>query len=195
MPAHFASVQKKTSIPIPNIIDWNDDASNTIGSEYIIMGHADGTPLYQKWHDMAGDQRARCIGALYEKLGEMAKLQFPAYGSIYFSNNTAANSLIQLPDSAFSIGPNCGTRYWDYNEPRYYEIAGPNRGPCMSNPFCLLTYKVAHTGQGLLFTHTVTGWSTLASREFHSKMISKSSQYTTVPLKSTSNSSNMLVLW
>lgn len=102
------------------------------------MEHADGTPLYQKWHNMAGDQRARCIGALYEKLGEMAKLEFPAYGNIYFSNNTAAGSLIQLPDSAFSIGPNCGARYWDYVESRYYQRKGPNRGPCTSKPFCTL---------------------------------------------------------
>lgn len=113
------------------------------------MEHEDGTPLYQKWPDMAGDQRTRCIGALYEKLAEMEKLEFPAYGSIYFSNNTAADSMTQLPDSNFSIGPNCATRYWDYNEPRYYERAGPNRGPCTSKPFFTLRHGVNsshHTG-------------------------------------------------
>ncbi|KAI2794253.1 hypothetical protein POX_a00845 [Penicillium oxalicum] len=35
-------LQQKTSIPIPKILDWSDDAVNSIGSEYIIMDHAAG---------------------------------------------------------------------------------------------------------------------------------------------------------
>jgi aminoglycoside phosphotransferase (APT) family kinase protein len=35
-------LQAKTSIPIPKILDRSNDATNTIGSEYIIMDHAPG---------------------------------------------------------------------------------------------------------------------------------------------------------
>ncbi|KAJ5826908.1 hypothetical protein N7447_003671 [Penicillium robsamsonii] len=36
---------RNTSIPIPEILDWSDDAVNIVGSEYIIMEHAAGIPL------------------------------------------------------------------------------------------------------------------------------------------------------
>jgi hypothetical protein len=38
-------VQAKTSIPIPKILDWSDDAANSIGSEYIVIDHAAGIQL------------------------------------------------------------------------------------------------------------------------------------------------------
>jgi hypothetical protein len=38
-----------TSIPIPEILDWSDGASNAIGSEYIVMEYAGGVPLHQRW--------------------------------------------------------------------------------------------------------------------------------------------------
>lgn len=61
-------VQINTSIPIPEILDWSDDASNTIGSEYIIMEYAGGVPLHQRWPTMAGDQQIRCINNIYQTL-------------------------------------------------------------------------------------------------------------------------------
>jgi hypothetical protein len=79
-------VQTNTNIPIPEILDWSDDASNAIGSEYIIMEHAAGVPLHQKWPTMANDQQVRCINAIYQMLKEMVDITFPAYGSLYFTD-------------------------------------------------------------------------------------------------------------
>lgn len=75
-------VQRNTSIPIPEILDWSDDAVNIVGSEYIIMEHAAGIPLQQKWPYMSGDQKVACIDAIYKKLREMVDLNFSAYGSL-----------------------------------------------------------------------------------------------------------------
>lgn len=58
-------VQTKTSIPIPKVLDWSDDASNTIGSEYIIMEHAPGVCLSLKWPDMTEIQRAMVMKPIY----------------------------------------------------------------------------------------------------------------------------------
>ncbi|EDN03226.1 predicted protein [Histoplasma mississippiense (nom. inval.)] len=41
-------VQAKTSIPIPPILDWSNDSTNSIGSEYIIMEHAAGVQLHKQ---------------------------------------------------------------------------------------------------------------------------------------------------
>jgi hypothetical protein len=124
------AVQRNTSIPIPNILDWSDDAVNIVGSEYIIMEHAAGIPLQQKWPYMSGDQKVTCIDAIYKKLREMVDLNFSAYGSIYFST-TPLGSSSRLPlDDDFCLGPHCGTRYWACGEPRYYQHTTPNQGPC-----------------------------------------------------------------
>lgn len=125
-------MQWKTSIPIPKILEWSDDAANSIGSEYIIMDHAAGIPLHQKWPYMSGDQKVRCIDAIYKKLREVADINFPAYGSLYLSTAPLAPASRLPLDRGFCVGPHCGTRYWSCGDHRYYQHAVPNHGPCES---------------------------------------------------------------
>jgi hypothetical protein len=40
-------VRSQTKLPIPTVLEWNDDPSNVVGSEYIIMEHAKGVQLHQ----------------------------------------------------------------------------------------------------------------------------------------------------
>ena len=135
-------VQSNTSIPIPEILDWSDDASNSVGSEYIIMEHAAGVQLQQKWPYMPGDQKVRCIDAIYKKLKEMADIDFPAYGSLYLST-TSLGFFSGLPlNGEFCLGPHCGTRYRDCGEHRYYQHTLPNQGPCET----LLTHSPEDDG-------------------------------------------------
>ncbi|KAL4792568.1 kinase-like domain-containing protein [Aspergillus venezuelensis] len=128
-------LQAKTNIPIPKVLDYNHDASgtNTVGSEYIIMEHATGVPLYEKWHEMAGDQNVRCIDAIYRTIKEIVNLEFPAFGSIYF-DDTLDSASKQLLGDGFCVGPHCGTRYWDTDagERRYYHYVDENHGPWLS---------------------------------------------------------------
>lgn len=83
---------------------------------------------------MAGDQRVRCINAIYRTFKEVVDLQFPNFGSLYLASSSAATPDIkQQPlDEEFCIGPYCGTRYWDcgVGESRNYHGIVPNRGPC-----------------------------------------------------------------
>lgn len=126
------SVQTNTSVPIPKILDWSDDPSNAIGSEYIIMEHAAGTQLHQKWPTMAISQQIRCIDAIYRKLKEIVDIKFPAYGSVYFADSSLDSTCKRPLDQNFSVGPHCSARYWDCNfgESRYYHNTKPNQGPC-----------------------------------------------------------------
>jgi hypothetical protein len=104
-------VQANTGIPIPQILDWNDDASGAIGSEYIIMEHASGIPLHEKWPTMDVSKQIRCIEVICQKLKEIVDLTFPAYGSLYFAK-TVNLPTSKLPLSQeFCIGPHCGAMY------------------------------------------------------------------------------------
>ncbi|KAH7348627.1 kinase-like domain-containing protein [Rhexocercosporidium sp. MPI-PUGE-AT-0058] len=124
-------LQTNTSIPIPKILDWSNDASNSIGSEYIIMEHAAGVQLHQRWPTMAGDQQVRCINAIYQKVKEMVDIKFPAYGSLYFVDAPLDSGSKQTLNKRFCIGPHCGAIYWNCNvgESRYYHNTKPNQGP------------------------------------------------------------------
>ena len=65
-------------------------------------------------------------------MAEMAKLPFPAYGSLYFADvSIHPKTKVEFVEG-FCIGPYCSTQFWDYNatEPRYNEERLPNRGPC-----------------------------------------------------------------
>ncbi len=128
----FVLVQSNTTVPIPTILDWSDNSSNAIGSEYIIMEHAVGVQLHQKWPMMSGEQQIVCIRAISTYIQQIAAIKFPAYGSLYLAD-IPIDSASKVPlGQGFCIGPHCGTRYWDCSigEPRYYNSMKPNRGPC-----------------------------------------------------------------
>ena len=63
---------------------------------------------------------------------QIAAIDFPAYGSLYFANAPLRSTSALPLKQDFCIGPHCGTRYWDCNvgEVRYYNLTKPNRGPC-----------------------------------------------------------------
>ncbi|KAE8320056.1 kinase-like domain-containing protein [Aspergillus transmontanensis] len=127
-------LQTKTRVPIPEILDWSDNATddcNLVGSEYIIMEHADGVQLHQKWQSLAGDQKIRCIQGICENLKEVADLEFPSFGSLYYVNGPPDLDNRRPLGGNFCIGPHCGPRYWDCNvgEQRYYDIVRLNHGP------------------------------------------------------------------
>lgn len=120
-----------TKIPMPKVLDWSDDATS-IGTEYIIMEHAPGVQLHAKWPSMSPHQHMLCVKNVALIMTEMARLPFPAYGSLYFADAPIDPNMKINFVNGFCIGPHCGTQYWDCNvgEARFYEERPPNRGPC-----------------------------------------------------------------
>jgi len=96
------------------------------------MEHVPGVQLHDKWPAMNPHQHMLCVKHVTLMMTEMAKLPFPAYGSLYFADvELDSKSKIELANG-FCLGPHCGAQYWDCNagEPRYYDERPPNRGPC-----------------------------------------------------------------
>ncbi|KAJ8068370.1 hypothetical protein OCU04_003932 [Sclerotinia nivalis] len=111
--ATITYVKAHTTIPVPHILDWSDDSRNPIGSEYIIMKHVEGVQLQERWSAMSGSQYTKCVQAVCMTMQQLAALEFPAYGSIYFEN-APFDSKLKVPLSeGFCIGPHCSTTYWD----------------------------------------------------------------------------------
>lgn len=97
------------------------------------MEHVPGVQLHEIWPRMSPHQHMLCVKKVAFIVTEMAKIPFPAYGSLYFADAPIdAKSKIELAEG-FCIGPHCGTQYWDCTagEARFYKERPPNRGPCM----------------------------------------------------------------
>ncbi|KAJ5223489.1 hypothetical protein N7468_008031 [Penicillium chermesinum] len=129
--ATMTYLRTKISLPIPKVLDWSDDPSNPVGAEYIIEEHAVGTQLPQAWPTMNSEQHMLCTKALSLALKEMASLDFPAYGSLYFSNVPIDASLKAPIEQGFCIGPHCSPIFWNRNpgEAELYGAPSPNCGP------------------------------------------------------------------
>lgn len=129
-------MQSKTTIPIPKVLDWSDDPSNPIRSEYIIMEHAPGVQLHKVWPTMTGPQQILCIKSICLNIKQMIELQCQGYGSLYFAETPLLDDSTRLESTPqFCIGPHSGRRYWDctVGEKRFDTFAQPNRGPCECN--------------------------------------------------------------
>ncbi|GKZ78096.1 hypothetical protein AnigIFM56816_001480 [Aspergillus niger] len=131
--ATMAYLRSKFSLPIPKVLDWSDDPANAIGTEYIIQEHVEGVNLHQTWPNMNSEQHMLCTKALSMVIKQMASLDFPAYGSLYFSN-VPLEAHLQIPfEQGFCIGPHCSPIFWNRNpgELELYGGPSPNCGPFM----------------------------------------------------------------
>jgi hypothetical protein len=92
---------------------WNDDPLNPVRSEYIIEEHVKGIQLIEKWPSMNMHQHMLCMKALSLQIREMALLNFPAFGSLYFSDAPISNSKKIPFEDGFCVGPNCSPVFWN----------------------------------------------------------------------------------
>ncbi|GAT26646.1 serine/threonine protein kinase [Aspergillus luchuensis] len=124
-------VRSKLSLPTPKLLDWSDDPANPIGTEYIIQEHVEGVQLHQVWPDMNSEQHMLCSKALSLAIKQMASLDFPAYGSLYFSDAPLEEQTKIPLEQGFCVGPNCSPVFWNRNpgELELYGGPSPNCGP------------------------------------------------------------------
>lgn len=128
---HLPLVRENTSIPVPKILDWSDDATNPSGTEYVIMEHAPGVQLHELWPEMDPLQHVRCVKSLTALVKEMHDLSLPAFGSIYFDNDFIDTSHRFPLKGNFFIGPHCSQRYFPcYPGDQIAEGRPLNQGPC-----------------------------------------------------------------
>lgn len=104
-----------------------------MGTEYIIQEHVDGVQLHEQWPSMDSPQHMLCTKNLTLKIREMASLDFPAYGNIYFADAPIREGLKIPLESGFCIGPYCSPLFWNCGtgEAALYGKRSPNCGPCM----------------------------------------------------------------
>lgn len=112
-------VREHTTVPVPKILAWNDDALNPVGAEYIIMEKAPGVQLYKVWDEIQEYHRLRLIESLTKMERQLSAIQLPAYGALYLRDSISNTSkLVPLgssvdPNHSYCIGPHCGPSWTD----------------------------------------------------------------------------------
>ncbi|KAH7389999.1 kinase-like domain-containing protein [Pyrenochaeta sp. MPI-SDFR-AT-0127] len=110
-----------TQIPVPRVLSWSSDGSNSVGAEYIIMERAPGVQLFEAWGTMNDYDRFVLVQQVTGLEGELAAIRFPASGNLYLRDSlTDGETRLTLspdadPSGQFCIGPSC-ERGWANKE-------------------------------------------------------------------------------
>ncbi|PLN78446.1 phosphotransferase family protein [Aspergillus taichungensis] len=113
-------------LPVPRVHVYSTDATNPVGSEYIIMEKLPGRPLGAAWFNLSEQQRLKVLLQLVQIEAKLQTIEFPASGSIYYARDLPADEpRIAISDSDFCIGPSTALEWW-FKERATLPI---NRGP------------------------------------------------------------------
>lgn len=83
-------------------------------SECIIQKQVVKSQLHEIWPSMSSHRHMLYIKAISLKIKEMASINFPAYGSLYFSDVPVEQSREMFLDyGRFCIGPSCSPVFWN----------------------------------------------------------------------------------
>ncbi|KAF1846161.1 uncharacterized protein K460DRAFT_313337 [Cucurbitaria berberidis CBS 394.84] len=123
-----------TKVPVPRVLAWSSDPSNSVGAEYIMMEKAPGVQLYKVWGEMSDWDQLCVVKQLTKLEGEMTRIRFPASGSLYLCESMGNDDTYIVldrdvdPSGQFCIGPSC-ERGW-YAQGKITSLPSrPSQGP------------------------------------------------------------------
>lgn len=76
-----------TSVPVSKVLAWSADASNPVGSEYIVMEKSPGRQLIEVWGEMDQLSRFKLIQNLARLESDLASIKLPGYRNLYFCDS------------------------------------------------------------------------------------------------------------
>ena len=133
--SEVATIQylRTCGIPAPEIYGYSTDSDNAAGTPYILMEFVQGSKLSDVWPSLGDEEVISVVRQLTQLEARMMSLQFPAGGSLYFTEDlerVAKGLGVPLEDKRFSVGPDTKLALW-YGRRAELEV---NRGPCMPFP-------------------------------------------------------------
>lgn len=100
------------------------------------MTPAEGLQLQQQWEEMNPLQHLDLVRSIIDMIKQMADLELPAYGSIYFDDALLAQHQKSRFVEGYSIGPLCSSMVCNCGagEASLYRHNN-DKGPCMYDSF------------------------------------------------------------
>ncbi|KKZ65758.1 hypothetical protein EMCG_08433 [[Emmonsia] crescens] len=129
---------RRKGIPVPRVYAWSSQAEaeeNEVGTEYIIMEKAAGSPLKDRWFNLTDKEQIRLVTSYAEIERKLFSFPFGSYGSIHYKDSLPRNLQADLYAAGaedkngdarrFCIGPAADYMFWRGKRAQL-EI---NRGP------------------------------------------------------------------
>ena len=119
-------------IPVPHVYGYSNKPDNPVGSEYVIMEKAKGTPLADVWFDLNERQQKKITWEIVNLEAKLFQIELPAYGSIYHADDLppayrrVSISTTHAPNNQLCIGPDVAESWW-FQQRQELNV---DRGPC-----------------------------------------------------------------
>ncbi|KAF8527768.1 kinase-like domain-containing protein [Gautieria morchelliformis] len=83
-------VRENTTIPVPEVIAFDENPDNEVGAAYIIEERILGCPLHDVWSDpmLTFEDRKRIVQQLADFQAQLISTSFPMIGSIFINKET-----------------------------------------------------------------------------------------------------------
>jgi hypothetical protein len=125
---------RKHGLPIPRVYSWSSTPKNPVGTEYIIMEKAQGSPVQKTWYSMTVGDRLQMVEKVVLLEKKLFEISLPACGAIYFKDSLPAGTpIVAIPGFAddkssnkFCVGPSTEHLWW-YSK---RDQLGADVGPC-----------------------------------------------------------------
>lgn len=105
-------IRSNTTIPIPEVITFDETTNNEISAPYIIMKFVEGSPVSEKWFEdiepsVLEARRLRTLDTLAMAMVQLRVFSFPKIGSFQFDRqyNEGLPSDAGSPPPTITIGP------------------------------------------------------------------------------------------
>ncbi|KKZ64263.1 hypothetical protein EMCG_09761 [[Emmonsia] crescens] len=122
--------------PAPRVYTWSsrvDDASNTVGVEFIIMEKLLGIPLSVVWSKLNLDARFKIFIQMFDIQKKWSAVRFTQFGSLYYAKDmeSCSDSPLYVEDGVpvtndlFAVGPAAGREWNDERRQKLQCHRGP----------------------------------------------------------------------
>ncbi|KAJ4399888.1 hypothetical protein N0V85_005898 [Neurospora sp. IMI 360204] len=132
-------VRRKTDIPVPVVVAYDDTSDNEIGFEWILMKLLEGKPAHLRWRKMNMRQKERLVGRMAEfqaqlsRCGNMTESAFRGIGTLGATSRGESDYVdLMMPEPGPMVSPVFFT-----GERWHYPVS---RGPFQSSHDWLRSY-------------------------------------------------------
>lgn len=153
---------RRTGVPVPKVLAYCADHTNSVGAEYILFEKLEGRPLSETWLSMTNGTRAEVMKQIVAEESKFLSIPFPSSGSgsLYYRRDLeetqfciplpAQEGIIPPPDQMV-FGPTTQQTWW-HQERKLLDV---DRGPCIfpSPPYPVHIPRTLIAGQGLITFH------------------------------------------
>ncbi|KKY20696.1 putative phosphotransferase family protein [Phaeomoniella chlamydospora] len=126
-PAHYTTASEVATmnylrevldVPVPRVLAWSSNSSNSVQSEFIIMEKAKGVILSDCWRDLARAAKNKIIEQIVNLQLSFSSRAFPAHGCLFFKEDVPAEKLSfsnvpSDPSQRYTIGPLVDPTLWE----------------------------------------------------------------------------------